>query len=67
METGLNIIVQNTYISYENALKKLKAKRMNLIYTSFGKKALKVSVLKTGFHPNHLKTRLSVSPEAKNI
>ena len=63
METGLNIIVQNAYISNENALKKLKAKRMNLI-TSFGKKALKVSVLKTGFHPNHLKTRLS--PETKN-
>ena len=45
METGLNIIVQNTYISYENALKKLKAKRINLI-TSFGKKALKSGFMK---------------------
>ena len=58
METGLNIIVQNTYISYENALKKLKAKRMNLI-TSFGKKALKSERFKNWFPPE--------SPQDKTV
>ena len=53
MKTGLHIILQDEYISYEHALKHtnmktLQSRRMNLI-TKFGKKALKNDRFKDWF------------------
>ena len=55
LKTGLHIILQEKYISYENALKQtnmktLKARRMTLI-TNFSKKALKSERFKNWFVP----------------
>ena len=61
MKTGLHIILQDKYITYENELKEtnmktLKARRMTLI-TSFSKKALKSERFKNWFVPESPKEK----------